>query len=94
MTAVIEKPRVGGSDIDHDDGWKVIVLDDNHNTFDSVAWACATYIPGVSFERGYEIADEVHTKGLSIVWRGQKEIAELYHQQLADAGLTMADLER
>ena len=33
-------------------------------------------------------------RGFSIVWTGQKEIAELYWEQLRDAGLTMAPLEQ
>ena len=32
--------------------WHVIVLNDNHNTFDGVAAALATVLPDVSFEQG------------------------------------------
>ena len=35
----------------------MIVLNDNHNTFDGVAAALATVIPGVSFAQGLRIAD-------------------------------------
>lgn len=94
MTEVIDKPRIDDNNTGYDDNWKVIVLDDNHNTFDSVAWATSSVIPGISKDRGYDIANEVHTRGFSVVWLGVKEIAELYHEQLASFGLTMAELQQ
>ncbi len=71
----------------------MIVLNDNHNTFDHVAKTLARVVPGVSLDRGHAFADKIHTTGQAIVWTGQKEPAELYWQQLKDAGLTMAPLE-
>jgi ATP-dependent Clp protease adaptor protein ClpS len=71
----------------------VIVLNDDHNTFDHVARTLAAVIPGVSVDQGYRIADTIHSSGRAIVWTGPKEVAELYWQQLKDAGLTMAPLE-
>ena len=71
----------------------MIVLNDDHNTFDHVAASLARVIPGVSLDRGYRIADEIHNKGRAIVWSGQREPAELYWEQLSSAGLTMAPLE-
>jgi ATP-dependent Clp protease adaptor protein ClpS len=72
----------------------VIVLNDDHNTFDHVAASLARYIPGVTLDQGYALADRIHTSGRAIVWTGQKEPAELYWEQLKDAGLTMAPLEQ
>ena len=46
----------------------MIVLNDDHNTFDGVAFALARTIPGVSFERGVELADRIHTSGKAVVW--------------------------
>src|SRR5207245_11314765 len=43
--------------------WKVIVRNDNHNTFDHVARTLARVIPGVTVERGHEIANVIHTTG-------------------------------
>ena len=40
------------------------------------------------------IADQIHRTGQAIVWTGHREIAEHYWEQLSDAGLTMAPLER
>ncbi len=71
----------------------MIVLNDNHNTFQGVATALATVIPGVSYEDGLRLADRIHNAGQAIVWSGDREHAELYWRELADRGLTMAPLE-
>jgi ATP-dependent Clp protease adaptor protein ClpS len=76
------------------DAWKVIVLNDDHNTFDGVAAALSAVIPGVSFERGMALANTIHSSGRAIVWSGVQEQAELYWEQLRDRGLTMAPLDR
>ena len=72
---------------------RVIVLNDDHNTFEGVAAALADVIPGVSFARGLELADTIHNAGRAIVWSGHREPAELYWTQLNERGLTMAPLE-
>lgn len=90
----IEKPRVGGPGSGLGGNWRVIVLNDNHNTFDGVAAALARIIPGVTLDGGYAIADQIHNKGQAIVFTGMKETAEHYWEQLRDAGLTMAPLEQ
>ncbi len=92
--ATIEKPRTRGPGSGLEDNWRVIVLNDNHNTFDGVAAALARVIPGITLDQGYAIADRIHNSGQAIVWSGPKEPAELYWEQLRDAGLTMAPLER
>jgi ATP-dependent Clp protease adaptor protein ClpS len=74
--------------------WRVIVLNDDHNTFEGVAFALAKTIPGVDYDRGMALANRIHNTGRAIVWSGQREPAELYHAQLEDYGLTMAPLER
>jgi ATP-dependent Clp protease adaptor protein ClpS len=73
--------------------WRVIVLNDDHNTFEGVAAALAAVVPGVSYEQGLRLADRIHRSGQAIVWSGHRELAELYWQGLADRGLTMAPLE-
>ncbi len=72
----------------------MIVLNDDHNTFDHVARTLAGVIPGVSLEQGHRIAEQIHGAGRAIVWTGPREPAELYWQQLKDAHLTMAPLEQ
>jgi ATP-dependent Clp protease adaptor protein ClpS len=74
--------------------WNVIVLNDNHNTFQGVAFALSAVIPGVSYDKGMTLANRIHETGLAIVWSGEKEQAELYWEQLRDHGLTLAPLEK
>lgn len=93
-TEVIEAPRVQGPGGGAGGNWRVIVLNDDHNTFDGVAAALARTIPGVSLDEGYAMADRIHNSGQAIVWSGEKEPAELYWEQLSSAGLTMAPLEQ
>lgn len=72
---------------------RVVVLNDNHNTFDGVAFALASVVPGVTFERGLQLANRIHSTGRATVWSGHREAAELYWSQLRGFGLTMAPLE-
>ena len=72
----------------------MIVLNDDHNTFDHVAQTLARVIPGVTLEGGYGFADAIHNRGKAAVWTGPREPAELYWEQLQEAGLTMAPLEQ
>ena len=94
MTEVVEVPNVRDPGSGLEDNWRVIVLNDDHNTFDHVAHTLARTIPGVSVAGGYAIADTIHNTGRAIVWSGMKETAELYWEQLDHAGLTMAPLEQ
>jgi ATP-dependent Clp protease adaptor protein ClpS len=94
VSQTIELPRSGGTDIDSGGAWRVIVRNDDHNTFDHVARTLARFIPGVTIERGHEIANIVHNAGQAIVFSGHKEPAEHYWDLLKGAGLTMAPLER
>ena len=84
--------RTSGSGLG--DAWRVIVLNDDHNTFEGVAFALAQTIPGVDYDRGMAFANRIHKTGQAIVWSGHREAAELYHSQLEDYGLTLAPLER
>ena len=73
--------------------WRIIVLNDNHNSFDSVARALAAVLPGLGFDVGMHLATEIDRTGQAIVWSGHRELAELYWSQLETRGLTMAPLE-
>jgi ATP-dependent Clp protease adaptor protein ClpS len=73
--------------------WKVIVLNDNHNTFEGVAFALADVLPGVTYDKGMALANRIHNSGQAIVWSGHQEAAELYWDGLKGHGLTMAPLE-
>ncbi|MBV9385520.1 MAG: ATP-dependent Clp protease adapter ClpS [Chroococcidiopsidaceae cyanobacterium CP_BM_ER_R8_30] len=73
--------------------YKVIVLDDDFNTFQHVAECLMKYIPGMTGDLAWQLTIQVDSEGQAIVWVGPQEQAELYHQQLRRAGLTMAPLE-
>ena len=94
MSQTVELPRVEGPGSGLGGEWRVIVRNDDHNTFDHVATTLARLIPGIDVGRGYAIADRIHAAGLAVVWSGHKELAEHYWDQLRDAGLTMAPLEQ
>ncbi len=93
-TTTVEKPRAGSPGSGLGGNWLVIVLNDDHNTFDHVAQTLARVVPGISLDAGYAMADRIHNSGRAAVWTGPKETAEHYWEQLSDAGLTMAPLEQ
>ena len=94
LTPPRERERTRGPGSGTGDASRVIVLNDDHNTFDGVAFALAAVLPGVDFERGMSFANRIHNSGQALVWSGYRELAELYWEQLNGHGLTMAPLER
>jgi ATP-dependent Clp protease adaptor protein ClpS len=72
---------------------KVIVLNDDFNTFQHVTECLLAYIPQMTPDHAYDLTNQVHFNGMAIVWVGPMEQAELYHEQLRRQGLTMAPLE-
>jgi ATP-dependent Clp protease adaptor protein ClpS len=93
MSLTVELPRLSGPGAGLGGIWRVVVLNDDFNTFDHVAETLARAIPGVSLAEGYRFADRIHRTGCAIVWSGPREDAEGYWEQLDGAGLTMAPLE-
>lgn len=93
MSQTVELPRLGGPGSGLGGLWRVVVLNDDHNTFDHVAESLARVIPDISLAEGYRFAHRIHTSGCAIVWSGAREDAEDYWHQLDGAGLTMAPLE-
>ena len=93
-TTTLDKPKSSGPGSGLGGNWQVIVKNDDHNTFEHVARTLARYLPGVDYGGGMSFANAIHSSGRAIVWTGQKEPAELYWEQLAGAGLTMAPLEQ
>ena len=98
MSTVTQTPTrvrpTDGTGSDLDAPWQVVVLNDDHNTFDGVAFALASVLPGIGFDQGMAFANRIHNTGRAIVWSGHRERAELYWSQLKDHGLTMAPLDR
>ena len=93
MSLTVELPRVGAPGTGTGGLWRVVVLNDDFNTFDHVAETLAGVIPGVTLAEGYRLADRIHHRGCAIVWSGPREDAEVYWEQLNAAGLTMGPLE-
>jgi ATP-dependent Clp protease adaptor protein ClpS len=73
--------------------FRVVVLDDDVNTFQHVVECLVRYIPGMQPDKAWELAQRIDGEGSAVVWCGPQEQAELYHQQLAAEGLTMAPLQ-
>ena len=48
----VRRPKTGKPGGGLDAPWQVIVLNDNHNTFDGVAYALAAVLPGSASTRG------------------------------------------
>jgi ATP-dependent Clp protease adaptor protein ClpS len=97
MTGTLTPPRERtrrGTGSGTGDAWRVIVRNDDHNTFEGVAFALAQTIPGVDYDKGMALANRIHSSGQALVWSGHRELAELYHAQLEGYGLTLAPLER
>jgi ATP-dependent Clp protease adaptor protein ClpS len=92
MTETLTQRPDSGTDLGKP--WNVIVLNDDHNTFQGVAFALSSTIPGVDYDRGMAMANRIHSTGRAVVWSGLKEPAELYWERLRACGLTMAPLER
>ena len=73
---------------------RVIVLDDDVNTFQHGVDCLRKVIPGMSEDKAWNLANRIDGQGSAEVWCGPLEQAELYHPQLQAEGLTMAPLER
>jgi ATP-dependent Clp protease adaptor protein ClpS len=90
----VRKPRIDDPGGGLDAPWQVIVMNDNHNTFDGVAAALAAVLPEVSFDQGMAYANRIHSTGSAVVWAGHREVAEHYWNGLNRRGLTMAPLNQ
>lgn len=73
---------------------RVIVLDDNINTYQHVVNSLMKIIPSMNEDKAWGLARKIDNEGSAEVWAGPLEQAELYHQQLLSEGLSMAPLER
>jgi ATP-dependent Clp protease adaptor protein ClpS len=86
---IIEKqPKVG--ETTPYPNYRVVLINDDHNTFDHVAHCLKKYIPGMSEDKAWNLAEKVHTQGAAVVWVGNREEAEMYYQQLKSEGLTVS----
>jgi len=58
-TGIELERRTGGPDSGLGGHARVIVLNDNHNTFEGVALVLAEVIPGVGYEEGLRLAGDL-----------------------------------
>ena len=49
----------------------MIVLNDDHNTFQGVAFALASVLPSTSYEQGMELANRIHNTGHPVLAFGR-----------------------
>lgn len=68
-------------------GWKVILWDDPVNTIDYVIHVLRKVF-GYEREKATYHTMQVHEEGLSVVWKGGREQAELFVDQLHQHHLT------
>jgi ATP-dependent Clp protease adaptor protein ClpS len=90
---VITPERTNQTIRQHYPNYKVIVLNDDVNTFEHVVECLVKYIPNMNSDQAWNLAEQIHFEGQAIVWVGPLEQAELYHMQLGREDLTMAPLE-
>ena len=86
---IIEKePKVG--ETTPYPNYRVVLINDDHNTFEHVEKCLQRHIPGMSESKAHKIAVTVHMEGSAVVWSGPKEVAEMYYELLKSEGLTMS----
>jgi ATP-dependent Clp protease adaptor protein ClpS len=72
-------------DLLSDSPWNVVLLDDDHHTYDYVVEMLMA-IFGYSIRKAYLMTVEVDTRKRVIVWTGHLERAEAYQAQIHDYG--------
>jgi ATP-dependent Clp protease adaptor protein ClpS len=92
MSTLLDEEILEKEGIALDAAWNVVVHNDPVNLMSYVAMVFRR-IFGFRPEKARKHMLEVHNKGRSIVWTGEREQAELYVQQL-HAHLLLATLER
>ncbi len=72
-------------DQDFDVPWNVVLLDDDHHTYDYVVeMLCEIF--GYSIRKSFRMTIEVDTRKRVIVWSGHRELAEMYQERIHDYG--------
>jgi ATP-dependent Clp protease adapter protein ClpS len=89
MPTALQKPRKKRDPSDgttHGSPWNTILFNCSCHTFDDVAKQLMKAIR-VSYERGMDIANTVHTTGKAVVYTGHRERCEAVAMVLEDIGL-------
>jgi ATP-dependent Clp protease adaptor protein ClpS len=61
--------------------YNVILENDDEHSFDFVMEVLRKVL-GCTVERAYQLTNEAHTRGRSVIWTGSKEVAELKLEQV------------
>ena len=94
LAVEIAEPEVGvqsapaiwfEDDVDLDKPWNVVLLDDDHHTYEYVIEMLGVLF-GYAIDKAYKMACEVDEKKRVVVWTGHREIAELKQEQIHDYG--------
>ena len=72
-------------DVNLDKPWHVVLLDDDHHTYEYVIEMLGVLF-GYTIDKAYQMACEVDEKKRVIVWTGHLEIAELKQEQIHEYG--------
>jgi ATP-dependent Clp protease adaptor protein ClpS len=70
--------------------YKVVVHDSPVHTFDDVIKVLCRVVDGMTAERAFQHANEIHTTGASVVATVPKERAEHYQQGIGSIGLKVS----
>lgn len=89
MIPDLEEITLTETETDLNRPWNVIVYDDPVNLMSFVTLVLKRVF-GYPQEKAEALMLEVHRKGLSVVWSGEREMAELYVQQLQSHQLLAA----
>jgi ATP-dependent Clp protease adaptor protein ClpS len=92
-TTTIDPVTKSATSRKHYPNWRVIVLNDDHNSFQHVTATLVQIIPNMTPDAAWAMADRIHNDGAATVWSGPREQSELYYEQLKAKGLTMAPIE-
>lgn len=65
--------------------YAVVILNDNDHTFDYVINVLCN-IFGYDVQKSVLLSQQIHQQGMSIVWTGPLEVAELKQEQVRQAG--------
>jgi len=69
--------------------YKLILLNDDHNSFEWVIYCLSTFL-NFTFERAEKTAWTVHLQGKDIIKSGSKDSLEPYKKILEEEGLTVS----
>lgn len=87
-TEILTRPElesIEDEDIDFDVPWNVVLLDDDHHTYQYVVeMLCEIF--GYSVRKSLRLTIEVDTRKRVILWTGHRELAEMYQEKIHEYG--------